>query len=183
MISTTLSSSWKSSTYSRPSCRPGAGGAGRRCGSGKTMLAAQLAWLFPDITVHTDDFYLPQPAVWQTWEQILLRQHGLGASACPGVSPLPGPGRPSPTVPTPAGRVPTCRNNALRLSRWSSWRAVTAATPTFADCCDLKASPAPGKSRPASPLARRENAIPASPRPVDPGWKRVFQKIPDRADR
>ncbi len=101
-----------------------------RCGSGKTTLAAQLARQFPQsITVHTDDFYLPPGQPCGKLGADPLRQHGLGAPASPGAHPRPGrAGRP-PTVPTPAGRVPTCRNNALRPSRWSSWRAVTAATP------------------------------------------------------
>ena len=42
-----------------------------RCGSGKTMLAAQLARQFPQsITVHTDDFYLPPAIRVANWEQI-----------------------------------------------------------------------------------------------------------------
>lgn len=42
-----------------------------RCGSGKTMLAAQLTERFPQsITVHTDDFYLPPSRRVTGWEKI-----------------------------------------------------------------------------------------------------------------
>ena len=85
-----------------------------RCGSGKTMLAAQLARQFPQsITVHTDDFYLPPASRVANWEQIPCANMDLERLRTQVLTPA-GPGRQSPTVPTPAGRVPTCRNNALR---------------------------------------------------------------------
>lgn len=100
-----------------------------RCGSGKTTLAAQLARQFPQsITVHTDDFYLSPASRVANWEQIPCANMDLERLRAQVLTPARA-GRQSPTVPTPAGRVPTCRNNALRPSRWSSWRAVTAATP------------------------------------------------------
>ena len=87
-------------------------------GSGKTTLAAQLARQFPQsITVHTDDFYLPPASRVANWEQIPCANMDLERL------------RTQVLTPAPAGRVPTCRNNALRPSRWSSWRAVTAAIP------------------------------------------------------
>ena len=99
-----------------------------RCGSGKTTLAAQLARQFPQsITVHTDDFYLPPASRVANWEQIPCANMDLERLRAQVLTPA-RTGQ-SLTVPTPAGRVPTCRNNALRPNRWSSWRAVTAATP------------------------------------------------------
>ena len=99
-----------------------------RCGSGKTTLAAQLARQFPQsITVHTDDFYLPPASRVANWEQIPCANMDLERLRTQVLTPARA-GQ-APTVPTPAGRAPTCRNNALRPSRWSSWRAVTAATP------------------------------------------------------
>ena len=89
-----------------------------RCGSGKTTLAAQLARQFPQsITVHTDDFYLPPASRVANWEQIPCANMDLERL------------RAQVLTPARAGQVPTCRNNALRPNRWSSWRAVTAATP------------------------------------------------------
>ena len=87
-----------------------------RCGSGKTTLAAQLAQRFPQsITVHTDDFYLPPASRVANWEQIPCANMDLERLRA--------------QVLTPARAGQACRNNALRPSRWSSWRAVTAATP------------------------------------------------------
>ena len=99
-----------------------------RCGSGKTTLAAQLARQFPQsITVHTDDFYLPPASRVANWEQIPCANMDLARLRAQVLTPARA-GQAHP-VPPPAGRVPACRNNALRPSRWSSWRAVTAATP------------------------------------------------------
>lgn len=100
-----------------------------RCGSGKTTLAAQLARQFPQsITVHTDDFYLPPASRVANWEQIPCANMDLERLRAQVLTPA----RAGQAIPYHAyscRRVPTCRNNALRPSRWSSWRAVTAATP------------------------------------------------------
>lgn len=100
-----------------------------RCGSGKTTLAAQLARQFPQsITVHTDDFYLPPASRVANWEQIPCANMDLERLRAQVLTPARDrAGRPLPCLLLPA--VPTCRNNALRPNRWSSWRAVTAATP------------------------------------------------------
>lgn len=100
-----------------------------RCGSGKTTLAAQLARQFPQsITVHTDDFYLPPASRMANWEQIPCANMDLERLRAQVLTPA----RAGQAIPYRAyscRRVPTCRNNALRPNRWSSWRAVTAATP------------------------------------------------------
>ena len=94
-----------------------------RCGSGKTTLAAQLARQFPQsITVHTDDFYLPPASRVANWEQIPCANMDLERLRAQVLTPA----RAGQAIPY---RAYSCRNNALRPSRWSSWRAVTAATP------------------------------------------------------
>lgn len=74
-----------------------------RCGSGKTTLAAQLARQFPQsITVHTDDFYLPPASRVANWEQIPCANMDLERLRAQVLTPA-RTGRPSLTVPTPAG--------------------------------------------------------------------------------
>lgn len=73
MISTTFSSLSEtiSSLLSTHPSRPVLVALDGRCGSGKTMLAAQLAERFPDSAVfHTDDFYLPPADRVDGWEHI-----------------------------------------------------------------------------------------------------------------
>lgn len=100
-----------------------------RCGSGKTTLAAQLARQFPQsITVHTDDFYLPPASRVANWEQLPCANMDLERLRAQVLTPARA-GQAIPYRAYPCRAVPTCRNNALCPSRWSSWRAVTAATP------------------------------------------------------
>lgn len=150
-----------------------------RCGSGKTTLAAQLAGSFPRASRCIPmTFIFLQPAVWQTGSRSPAPTWTW--SVCvPRCSPPPGPGRPSLTVPTPAGPVPTCRNNALRPNRWSSWRAVTAATPPLADCYDLKVFVACSKEEQARRLLAREgerySGFTARWIPLEEGYFAKFQ--------
>lgn len=153
-----------------------------RCGSGKTMLAAQLARLFPRASrcIPMTSIFPSQPCGKLGADP--LRQHGLGASACPGAHPR----QAGQAVPY---RAYSCRAGAYLPEQCFAPQPLVivegsySCHPTLADCYDLKVFvTCSRKSRPAACWRGRRTLFRLH-RPVDPAGRGVFRKIPDRADR
>ena len=155
-----------------------------RCGSGKTMLAAQLARQFPQsITVHTDDFYLPPASRVANWEQIPCANMDLERLRAQVLTPA----RAGQAVPY---RAYSCRAGAYLPEQCFAPQPLVivegsySCHPTLADCYDLKVfcHLLQGRAGPPSAGAGGRTLFRLH-RPVDPAGRGVFRKIPDRADR